>query len=161
MSLCETYRQLAEEFQGEISVNCMLDPYITNVTEADTENSNSSSEDEHNTECLSIYIVLKMCYSLALILWYCYVHALISSTKSVTLQHISFCVCVGNSYHPNNIWWREQIMKQVLMSYIFHAIALHMFLLPTTAQQFFLLLHVSATCCSHHQGVIFTDMRSI
>jgi len=50
---------LAEEFQGEISGNCRLDPSIKNITEARLENLNSSS-DEHNTECLSMYVVLKL-----------------------------------------------------------------------------------------------------
>ena len=60
MRLCDTHNEmLAEEFQGEISGNCRLDPSIKNITEARLENLNSSS-DEHNTECLSMYVVLKL-----------------------------------------------------------------------------------------------------
>ena len=37
--LCETHNELlAEEFQGEISGNLMLDPSIKNITEAKSEN---------------------------------------------------------------------------------------------------------------------------
>jgi hypothetical protein len=42
MRLCETHNELlAEEFQGEISGNCTLDPSIKNITEAKSENYNS------------------------------------------------------------------------------------------------------------------------
>jgi hypothetical protein len=59
MRWCETHNELlAEEFQGQISGNCMLDPSIKYISEAKSENYNSSS-DEHNTECLSFYVVLK------------------------------------------------------------------------------------------------------
>jgi len=60
MRLFETHSELlAEESQGEISGNCMLDPSIKNITEAKSENYNSSS-DEHNTKCLIICVVLKL-----------------------------------------------------------------------------------------------------
>ena len=61
MCVCvkHTNELLPEEFEGEVSGNCMLDPSISNITEAKSENYNSSS-DEHNTECLSIYVVLKI-----------------------------------------------------------------------------------------------------
>jgi hypothetical protein len=42
-----------------------------------------------------------------------------------------------------------------LMLYIFRAGALHItFLLPIVEHNIFLILHVSAICCSHHQGDI-------
>jgi hypothetical protein len=48
------------------------------------------------------------------------------------------------------------------MLHIFHAIALHIrcLLLPATAQQYFLDLHVSSKHCTHNHGVISTDARS-
>jgi hypothetical protein len=48
MRLCEKHNEiLAEAFQGDISGKCILDPSIKNITEAKSENYNSSS-DEYN-----------------------------------------------------------------------------------------------------------------
>jgi hypothetical protein len=54
---------------------------------------------------------------------------------------------------------QKQKITVYLILYIFRAVVLHIGLLllflPTTAQQFVLLLHVSANHRSHHQGVTF------